>query len=119
MTSMKNIPMKTLIALMLVTLPMAALKAEPVRIIFDTDLGNDIDDALALGMIHSLETRGACNLLAVTTTKDHPLSAALIDAINTFYGIPDVPVGAVRHGATPEEGYYFINRRRTTGPHGI
>ena len=32
--------------------------AGPVRLIFDTDLGNDIDDALALAMIHALVSRG-------------------------------------------------------------
>ena len=31
---------------------------EPVPIIFDTDMGNDIDDALALAMIHTLADRG-------------------------------------------------------------
>ncbi len=43
----------------------------PVPLIFDTDIGNDCDDVLALGMIHSLQTRGECELLAVTITKDH------------------------------------------------
>ncbi|MGE0610267.1 MAG: nucleoside hydrolase, partial [Pirellulales bacterium] len=33
---------------------------EPVRLIFDTDMGNDIDDALALGVIHALQSRGEC-----------------------------------------------------------
>lgn len=47
--------------------------AEPVRLIFDTDIGNDVDDALALGVIHALQSRGECELLAVTVSKDHPL----------------------------------------------
>jgi inosine-uridine nucleoside N-ribohydrolase len=72
------------------------------RLIFDTDMGNDIDDAMALAMIHALQRRGACELLAVTSTKDEPKSAAFIDALNHFYGVPDVPIGAVRDGATPE-----------------
>ncbi len=80
--------------------------AEPVKLIFDTDMGNDIDDAMALAMIHQMERRGAVKLLAVTSTKDHPLSAAYIDAVNTFYGSPDIPVGAVRDGVTPEKGKY-------------
>lgn len=80
---------------------------EPVKLIFDTDMGNDIDDAMALALIHQLERRGACELLAVTSTKDHPLSAPYIDALNTFYGNPDVPIGAVKEsGVTPEEGKY-------------
>ena len=85
----------------------ATAATKPVPIIFDTDMGNDIDDAMALAMIHNLEKRGHCQLLAVTSTKDHPKSAAFIDMLNTFYGQPDIPVGAVRNGATPEEGRYL------------
>ena len=81
-------------------------KGAPVKLIFDTDMGNDVDDAMALAMIHALEKRGACELLAVTSTKDHPLSAAFIDALNTFYGQPGVPIGTVRNGATPEPGKF-------------
>lgn len=33
-------------------------------LIFDTDIGNDVDDVLALGVIHALESRGECQLLA-------------------------------------------------------
>lgn len=83
--------------------------------IFDTDMGNDIDDAMALTMIHQLAHRGAIELLAVTSTKDHPLSAAYVDALNTYYGFPDIPVGAVRDGATPEEGRYNSVAKRRTG----
>jgi inosine-uridine nucleoside N-ribohydrolase len=85
----------------------SSLSAAPVRIIFDTDMGNDIDDAMALAMIHHLERRGACELLAVTSTKDHPKSAAYIDALNTYYGVPDIPIGAVRNGMTPKLGKYI------------
>ncbi len=88
------------------TLTMIVAQAEPVRIIFDTDMGNDIDDAMALAMIHNLEKRGACKLLAVTSTKDHPKSASFIDALNTFYGRPNIPIGAVRNGVTPKLGKY-------------
>ncbi|MDF1815411.1 MAG: nucleoside hydrolase [Verrucomicrobiales bacterium] len=82
-------------------------KDAPVSFIFDTDMGNDVDDAMALAMIHALERRGACKLLAVTSTKDHEKSAAYIDALNTFYGNGDVPIGAVRNGVTPEYGKYL------------
>jgi inosine-uridine nucleoside N-ribohydrolase len=76
--------------------------AEPTRIIFDTDLGNDIDDALALAMLHALSSRNEVQLLAVTTTKDHPLVGPAVDAVNTFYGRPEIPVGVVKGGKTPE-----------------
>jgi len=81
-------------------------KAEPVPLIFDTDMGNDVDDAMALAMIHNLEKRGACTLLAVTLTKDHPQAAAFVDAMNTFYGRGDVPIGVVRDGAAKEPGKF-------------
>lgn len=83
------------------------MAAEPVKLIFDTDIGNDVDDALALGMIHSLQSRGLCELLAVTITKDHADAAPYVDAINTFYGRPDIPIGVVQGGKTPEKSKYL------------
>ncbi len=81
--------------------------AEPVRLIFDTDIGNDVDDVLALGMIHSLQARGACHLLGVTITKDSDLAGPFVDAINTFYLRPETPIGVVRPGKTPEPGKFL------------
>ena len=79
----------------------------PVPIIFDTDMGNDCDDALALGVIHALESRGECKLLAVTITKDHELAAPYVDCVNTFYGRGDIPIGVCRNsGKTPDPGKY-------------
>lgn len=80
--------------------------ADPVPVIFDTDMGNDVDDVMALAMLHSLESRGHCKLLAVTVTKDHPLAAAFVDAVNSFHGRPDIPIGVVRDGATKDEGKF-------------
>ncbi|PSO77991.1 MAG: nucleoside hydrolase, partial [Cyanobacteria bacterium QH_8_48_120] len=34
-------------------------------------MGNDIDDALALAMLHAFESRQEAKLLAVTITKDN------------------------------------------------
>lgn len=83
-------------------------QAEPIRLIFDTDMGNDTDDVMALCMIHALQSRGAVELLAVTVTKDHPQAAAFVDAVNTFYGRPDIPIGVVKGGATPEPGKFNL-----------
>lgn len=81
--------------------------ARPVRIIFDTDMGNDIDDALALGVIHALQSRGECQLLAVTTTKDNEFCAPFIDLVNHFYGRGDIPIGVVRDGKTPKDSPFL------------
>ena len=79
----------------------------PTRIIFDTDMGNDIDDALALAMLHSLESRGETKLLAVTITKDNQWAAPYVDLVNTFYKRGDIPIGVVRGGVTREDSSYI------------
>ncbi|MGA3024298.1 MAG: nucleoside hydrolase [Bryobacteraceae bacterium] len=79
------------------------MAAQPVRLIFDTDIGNDVDDALALAMIHAFESRGEAKLLAVTVSKDNKYAAPFVDAVNTFYGRGEIPVGVVRNGKTPED----------------
>lgn len=79
-----------------------SIHAEPVKIIFDTDMGNDVDDALALAMLHALQSRDESELLAVTLSKDHPEVAPYVDAINTFYGRPNIPIGITNSGVTPE-----------------
>ena len=79
---------------------------EPVRIIYDTDIGNDVDDPLALGVLHALQSRSECEILAVTITKDNQYAAPITDLINTFYGRPNIPIGMVRDGATKDEGKY-------------
>jgi purine nucleosidase len=96
------------IALLLIGFAMSGgVAAEPVPLVFDTDMGNDIDDALALATIHALQSRNECKLLAVTSTKDNPYSAPYIDLVNTFYGRGDIPVGAVRNGPTPKDSKYI------------
>ncbi|HIE99811.1 MAG TPA: nucleoside hydrolase [Planctomycetes bacterium] len=88
---------------------------EPIPFIFDTDIGNDVDDVLALGMIHSLQTRGACELLAVTITKDHDQCAPFVDAVNTFYGRGDVPIGVCRSGVTTQQSKFTVLAAEKTG----
>ena len=84
----------------------SAAEQNPVPLIFETDIGNDIDDALALGVIHALESRGECKLLAVTINKDNPYCAPFVDLVNTFYGRGAIPIGRIREGKTPEDGRF-------------
>lgn len=68
-------------------------RPQPANLVLDTDIGNDIDDALALGMLNVLQTRGACQLLAVTLTNPDPQAGAFVAAVNAFYGHGDIPIG--------------------------
>jgi hypothetical protein len=85
--------------------PMAT--AGPPGIIFDTDICGDCDDVLALGMLHALESRGACRLLAVTVSVENELAAPFVDAVNTFYGRGDIPIGVVGKGGVVEPSKYL------------
>jgi inosine-uridine nucleoside N-ribohydrolase len=76
--------------------PAASSPPPPVKVIFDTDIGNDVDDVLALSMLHALQTRGECQLLAVTVTIPDSLACPFAQAMNTFYGRPDIPIGFTR-----------------------
>ncbi len=85
---------------------LVAAPPAPIPVIFDTDMGNDIDDALALAMLHGLQSRGEINLLAVTVTKDNPWAARFVSAVNMFYGRGGIPIGVVKNGVTKDEGNY-------------
>src|SRR4051812_34443308 len=102
----------------LAALALASAFAQPTPVIFDTDMGNDVDDALALAMLHALESRGEGRLIAVTITKDNPWSAVYVDLVNTFYGRAHIPVGMVKGGVTPENASMIqvpSERRRANG----
>jgi inosine-uridine nucleoside N-ribohydrolase len=67
-------------------------------------MGADIDDSLALAMLHDLQDRAACRLLAVTLTNADPRGATLVDIINRFYQHPDIPIGrATNHKPAPSD----------------
>ena len=97
--------------------------SEPVGIIFDTDISGDVDDVLALAMIHSLADRQECELLAVTISKINPLTGPFTDAVNTFYGRPDIPIGVTRDAQRRDSKYLKLVTERHHGreryPHDI
>jgi purine nucleosidase len=77
-----------------------------MRIIYDTDMGNDTDDALALSMLHAYQKAGKINMLAVTISKDNQWAAPYVDAVNTFYKRGNIPIGVVRNGVTRDDGRF-------------
>ncbi len=97
-------PMRIFPSIFLMTASL--LWSQPVRVIFDTDMGNDVDDALALAALHAFQTRGEAEILAVTITKDNRWAPVFVDLLNTFYGRPNIPIGIVKGGKTPDDGNY-------------
>jgi hypothetical protein len=72
--------------------------AEPVKIIFDTDMGSDCDDVGALALLHAYADRHQVHILGCMYSSGKvPFGAGVVEAINIYYGRPDIPVGAY-HG---------------------
>ncbi len=74
------------------------------RLIIDTDMGCDCDDAGALAIAHTLCKLEEANLLAVTHCCDGLIPCQAIDAINRYYNNV-VPVGGFFDKTGVYEGY--------------
>ena len=79
---------------------------EKIRVIFDTDIGADIDDALALAMLYNYMDLGWIDMMAVMSCKDNPYSPRYIDVMNSWYGYPDLPIGIVIDGVKHDTSAY-------------
>jgi len=80
--------------------------AAPVKVIFDTDMANDCDDAGALAVLHALADQGEAEILAIVTNRKDlsGASAAACSAINHYYGRPNIPIGTDKDGAKTKGG---------------
>ena len=67
-----------------------------VNVIVDTDLGFDVDDAVALCLANSLHQSGDIQLLATLHNTGCHLGVGGISSINNFYGHNDVLLGAYK-----------------------
>ena len=80
-------------------------KNDTIKLIFDTDIGGDIDDAFALALFHVFQDRGVSELLAVTTTNRSPEAPRFVAAVNNQFGRPDIPVGLGSVGGRVDDNY--------------
>jgi len=69
-----------------------------LNVILDTDMGNDIDDALALDMLYKYMDQGRINLLGIMNNKDSKFSTPFLDLMSTWYGYKKIPIGRVENG---------------------
>ena len=81
----------------------------PVKVIFDTDISGDWDDIGALAVLHAYVNANKAEILAMGvsalghTAKWGP---SCVDAINTFYNRPDIPIGICAAGFNYAESPY-------------
>lgn len=74
----------------------AAAGGPPVPVILDTDMGGDCDDVGALFILHGAQQRGEVRLLATIGCISADAIAPCLDAINTWFGHPEIPVGTLK-----------------------
>ncbi len=67
--------------------------SEPVKIIFDTDMGPDFDDVGAITILHALVAKGECQILATLASDGYPFIAPTLEVFNRYFGHPEIPIG--------------------------
>lgn len=70
--------------------------AQTPAIILDVDLAEDVDDAGAVAVLHALADRGEARILGMLVSSRNEWAGPALDAINTWYGRPDLPIGYQR-----------------------
>jgi len=85
----------------------------PVGIVYDSDFGNRIDDALALAVLYGLDGKNECRVVSVTVSKPNLRAAAATEVIGRFYAGAvsgnfgatgrNLPVGLATEGPAAED----------------
>lgn len=82
---------------------MKGSSSSPLTVIFDTDLGNDVDDALAMDMLYKYMDAGEMDVIGVLTNKYTPYAPEMVDIMNTWYGYPKIPIGTISAGVVKDD----------------
>lgn len=94
--------------------------AQPAKIIFDTDFGPDYDDVGALAFLHAMADSAKIELLATVSCNKHELVAPGIDVLNTYFGRPDISIGAPKGNAVNlGSSQHWLDSLATKYPHRI
>ncbi len=65
----------------------------PPRVIFDSDMSSDHDDVGDIAVLHGLASLGELRIIGMMVSSKNYGTAQFMDAINTWYGKPDIPIG--------------------------
>ncbi len=73
--------------------------SQPIKVILDTDMDSDIDDVAAIGLLHHFADLGEVEILATVSCSSDKKSIEVVDAINTYFNRPDIPVAVPNEDA--------------------
>ena len=93
---------------------------DPVKIIFDSDMGPDYDDVGALTMLHAFADSGKAEILGTIASNKYSLVAPCLNVINTYYGRPQIPIGVPKtHGVNIGCSQHWSDSLIANYPHSI
>lgn len=76
----------------------------PMGVIFDSAFGDTLDDLLTLSLLYSLDKRGECRVVGLTTSKHCLDSARLLEVMQKLYGGRPTAIGMATNGQGKEAG---------------
>jgi len=98
----------------------AQKKQQPVNIIFDTDMCPDYDDVGAITILHAFADSGKANILATIASTKYDGVAAVLDALNTYFKRPDLPIGVPKGEAVDKKDWqHWTDSLTANYPHSI
>lgn len=89
------------------------------RVIIDTDLSKWWDDASTLGLANVLHEQGKLRLLGIVSDVPNAVAVGAIDAINTAYGHPNIPVGDVARSEADTFDHGYTDELIARLPHSV
>ncbi|MGC9260872.1 MAG: nucleoside hydrolase [Phycisphaerae bacterium] len=79
---------------------------KPVSIFLDTDVVADPGDPIAIALLQGLADLGEARILAITCVTSNPYAAGCVDAIDRFYGRPNIPIGQLKNKILENDSLY-------------
>ena len=83
-----------------------AADRHPVPVILDTDMGSDVDDVGSVAVLHALANRGEAKILAMGVSIKNASTPLCLDALNTYFKRPEIPLGVVKGPAFKDMSRY-------------
>ena len=96
------------------------INAQPLSVIFDSDMGPDYDDVGAITMLHAFADSGEAKILATVASDKYPNAAAVLSVFNTYFKRPNIPIGIVKgNGVNLSDEQHWSDTLVAKYPHKI
>ena len=95
------------LSIVLISLQFSFAQRKPVAVIFDSDMGPDYDDVGAIAILHALSDSGYAKILATVSSTKYEGVSGVLNAFNTYFNRPELPVGVPKGKALELKDWQF------------